>query len=513
VPSPGTAPQYDSSVFSIVAGSEQQSILDQIVLPWCKQHNYNCQYTTKGSVDQAVLLQSGNVPFDAMWFASTVFWQLGDTNGTLKDVKPMFTSPVVFAATKSELQSLGFIGRDVKVADILDAAESGKVKVWMTNPAQSNSGASVYLAFLNSFAGNGPGQPLTSAQLNSQQVQDQITKFVRSIDKTSPSTGDLTRACVAQPDQCQALFTYEALVIESNQQLVKDGKEPLYAIYPVDGTAIADSPLGYFSHNDANKEKIFTELQNYLLSDEGIAKIRALGRRAGAVGLTIQNPDKSVFNPDWGIDTTKVIQPIAFPDAQVIQDALSRYQTSFRSPVHAVYCLDGSGSMADVGWPSLVTGSETVFDQSKASQYYLQAHPDDITTVMIFNGDIVGGPWTVQGNDAGKFLSLYDNIKSYQPDDGTNLYTCLNRAVQEFQQTNDQNRKRIIILMTDGKSDTDGQSDFTAGLQSLGNVPVISILYGEADRTQLDDLAKLSGGTVVDQGNLVEALREATGYK
>jgi Ca-activated chloride channel family protein len=482
-------------------------------VPWCQQHNYNCQYTTKGSVDQAVLLQSGNVPFDAMWFASTVFWQLGDTNGVLKHVKPMFTSPVVFAGTKSELQSLGFIGRDVTVADILNVAESGKVKVWMTNPAQSNSGASVYLAFLNSFAGNGPGQALTSAQLDSKQVQDQITKFVRSIDKTSPSTGDLTRACVAQPDQCQALFTYEALVIESNQQLVKEGKEPLYAIYPVDGTAIADSPLGYFSHNDPKKEQIFTELQNYLLSDEGVAKIRALGRRAGVVGLTIPNPDKSVFNPDWGIDTTKVIQPIAFPDAQVIQDALARYQTSFRSPVHAVYCLDGSGSMASVGWPDLVAGAQTVFDQSVASKYYLQAHPDDITTVMIFNSDISGGPWTVKGNDAAQLLSLYDDIKSHEPDDGTNLYTCLNSAVQEFQQNAGENRKRIIILMTDGKSETTGESDFTTGLQSLGNVPVISILYGDADRSQLDDLANISGGTVVDKGNLIEALREATGYK
>src|SRR6476469_7626399 len=69
---PGPINQNDPGICSIIAGSEQQSILDQVVIPWCKQQNYNCQYTLKGSVDQAVLLQSGNVPYDAMWFASTV---------------------------------------------------------------------------------------------------------------------------------------------------------------------------------------------------------------------------------------------------------------------------------------------------------------------------------------------------------------------------------------------------------------------------------------------------------
>ena len=387
----------------------------------------------------------------------------------------------------------------------------------MTNPAQSNSGASVYLAFLNNFAGNGPGQALTMDQLNSQQVQDKITAFVRSIDKTSPSTGDLTRACVAQPDQCQGLFTYEALVIESNQQLVKDGKEPLYAIYPSDGTAIADSPMGFMPHNDPNKEQIFQKLQDYLLSPEGTAKIRALGRRAGAIGLTIPDADKTVFNPDWGIDATKVLQPITFPGADVIQAALDRYQTTFRAPVHAVYCLDGSGSMdTNGGWDALVKASQTIFDQSVASKYYLQAHPDDITSVMIFNSAVAAGPWTVNGNDPGKLLGLYNDIKSQSPDDGTDMYTCLNQAVQLFQDNKGETRKRLIILMTDGQSETAGSDDFTNGLASLGatgSVPVISVAFGDADKSQLTDLANKSGGAVVDNGNLIEALRQATGYK
>ncbi|HMA37982.1 MAG TPA: VWA domain-containing protein [Chloroflexia bacterium] len=512
---PPAAATAGGDAFSIIAGSEQKSILDTVVVPWCQKQGYTCTYTLKGSVDQALLLQSGAVPYDAMWFASTVFWQLGDTQSRLKYVKPMFSSPVVFAGWKSVMQRLGFVGREVKVADILQAAESGQTHIWMTNPSQSNSGATAYLAFLNRFAGNGPGQALTLDQLNSSPVQDQITRLMGTVERTSPSSGDLMRSCVAQPDRCQALFTYEALVIETNQQQAQAGKEPLYAVYPSDGTSIADSPLGFVPHDNAQKEQIFQQLQAYLLSDTGVQQIRALGRRAGTIGLTIPNADKAVFNPDWGIDATRVIQPITYPDANVIRTALTLYQTSFRRPVHAIYCLDGSGSMGDNdGWNELVQGSEIIFDQTKAAPYYLQGHPGDLTSVLIFNSDVAAGPWTVTGNNAGQMRTLYENIKNHAPDDGTNLYTCLNRALDLFAQSKGETRKRLIIVMTDGQSDTDGSDTFKQRLAAAGNIPVISIAFGsDADKSQLQDLADVSGGIVVGQTDLVAALREATGYK
>src|SRR5262249_7100814 len=146
-------------------------------------------------------------------------------------------------------------------------------------------------------------------------------------------------------------------------------------------------------------------------------------------------------------------------------------------------------------------------------QYYLQAHPDDITSMMIFNSDISGGPWTVNGNDPGQLHDLYNDIKNHAPEDGTNMYTCLNKAVELFQENKGENRKRLIILMTDGQSETPGKEEFTNGLAALGNIPVVSIAFGDADKTQLNDLAKISGGSVVDNGNLIEALRQATGYK
>src|SRR5438552_1664205 len=39
-PNATAAPQNDAKVFSIIAGSEQKSILDTIVVPWCQQQHY-----------------------------------------------------------------------------------------------------------------------------------------------------------------------------------------------------------------------------------------------------------------------------------------------------------------------------------------------------------------------------------------------------------------------------------------------------------------------------------------
>lgn len=512
---------YDSNpkVLNIIAGSEQQLILDRIVVPWCKTQGLTCNYTLKGSVDQARYLRTGNSPWDVFWFASSVFQQLGDQSGKLKDVKEMFITPLVYAGWKSEMQKLGFVNRDVSIAEILDAVQNHKTSVWLTNPSQSNSGATVYFGFLNYFAGNGPGVPLTMQQLNSPKVENGITRFVRSLDQTPTSTGTLMDRCVKDPS-CKTMFTYEALVIEKNQELVKQGHEPLYAVYPKESLAIADAPMGFLPHaQNANaKEQTFLKLQQYLLSSDTQKQIQQLGRRpASSVGLSLTNPDPAVFNPDWGIKATLRQQLLTYPAPNVIDAALSKYQTSYRRPAHIVYCLDGSGSMGgNDGWNQLKQASEVLFKPDVAAEYYLQTHPQDLTSVMIFNGQIADGPdggWTVVGNATNKLNQLYDNIVAQSPDDGTNFYVCLQKAAELFTQQKGEDRKQLLVLMTDGQSDTGGHDEAIAALKAAG-VPVICVPFGsDADTTQLQDIANQTGGTVTPKENLLDSLREATGYK
>ncbi|MFN8562270.1 MAG: hypothetical protein U0703_11770 [Anaerolineae bacterium] len=64
------------------------------------------------------------------------------------------------------------------------------------------------------------------------------------------------------------MVNYEAVVIEANTELTQSGRELLYAIYPVDGLAIADLPLAYVDHGDKQKEDTFLALQQHLLSED-----------------------------------------------------------------------------------------------------------------------------------------------------------------------------------------------------------------------------------------------------
>jgi Ca-activated chloride channel family protein len=518
-PDPTVVTSYDSdpATLTIVAGSEQRAVVDSVVTPWCTQvRQIRCTVTYLGSVDQARLLQSGTAPYDAFWFASSVFAQLGDQKRELQDLASMSVTPIVFAGWKSEMSKLGFVGRDVTIDEVLAAVESGKTKTWVTNPTQSNSGASVYLGYLNYFAGNQPGQALSQQQLADPAVTKGITRFVRAFQRTPPSTGTLMDDCIAQPDQCRTMFTYEDLVMERDQKLVAAGKEPLYVVYPKGSLAIADAPLGYLPHGDnAEKKANFEALQKYLLTDTGAQeKLLALGRRpADITGLALTNAPKDVFNPDWGIATTIKDRQLTYPAGPVIDAALSDYQLSFRSPADVVYCIDGSGSMGtNGGWDGVTAAAGLLFDPVQAKRYFLQVAPGDRTTVLVFNDGIKGGPWTVTGNADPDISQLQSDITDLGPGGGTALYDCLGRAAEYLGGNPSGGRKRLVILMTDGQN-TNGGTDGLDQIAAL-KVPVIAVAFGsDADKAAMQDIASRTQGAFISSDNLVTALRNATSYK
>ena len=87
-----------------------------------------------------------------------------------------------------------------------------------------------------------------------------------------------------------AMVNYEAVIIETNQELIHQGKEPLYVVYPKNGLTISDNTLGYIDNGDAEKEEFFTSMQEFLLSKEAQNQIADLGRRTGLGGV-VKNAD------------------------------------------------------------------------------------------------------------------------------------------------------------------------------------------------------------------------------
>jgi Ca-activated chloride channel homolog len=70
-----------------------------------------------------------------------------------------------------------------------------------------------------------------------------------------------------------------------------------------------------------------------------------------------------------------------------------------------------------------------------------------------------------------------------------------------------------ILLMTDGKSEGSFERFAQAWKELQQDIPVFSVMFGEAEEAQLKNLANLTRGRVFDgRSDLVKAFRTAKGY-
>ena len=509
-----SAPSSATPAFVIVSGSENQT-LEPLVQQFAQAHHVTIRMHYEGSVDMMLGLQNGTLGADAVWPANSFWVSLGDTHKQVKYAESIMRSPVVFGVKKSVAQRLGWVGKAVTVEDILNAASAGKLRFMMTSATQSNSGASAYLGYLYAFAGR--PEVLTEKNLRDPALRRKITRFLGTVNRSSGSSGFLKTLFLSQYDKYDAMVNYESLVIEADKQLVAQGREPLYAVYPQDGLALADSPLGYVDNGDQAKEQLFLQLQQYLLSPPVQARIEAQGRRVGLVGVGVAHPDPAVFNPDWGIDTTRVLNPIRFPAAAVVRDALDLYQTAFRKPSLTVYCVDFSGSMGGNGGEQGVKSAmQLLLDPQKARSLLLQASPGDITMIIPFNSRPLA-QWSARGNDPQALGGLLAQVEALQAGGGTDIYTPIMQGLDFIkQQPHLEKYFPAVILMTDGQSNTGASlGDLQAHIAQTGlsNVPVYAIAFGDADENQLGQISQATSGTVFDGSHdLVSAFREAKGY-
>jgi Ca-activated chloride channel family protein len=508
VPASGAVPE-----FRIVSGSENQT-LQPLLDRFGTQNGIRIRMDYRGSVDIMTLLESGAKDIDAVWPANSLWITLGDTQRQVKEAHSIFWSPVVFGVKQSVARSLGWIRKEVRVEDILKAAEGGRLRYMMTSATQSNSGASAYLGYLYAFAGK--PDMLTASHLRNAGVQGKIKRILGTVNRSAGSSGFLKDLFLQKYDNYDAMVNYEAVVIETNRALVAQGKEPLMVIYPADGLAIADSPLGYVDQNDPGKAAIFKKLQEYLLSDAVQQEILKQGRRIGPVGVELKGADTAFFNPNWGINLSRFLAPIKYPKAEVIREALDLYQTSFRKPSYTVYCLDFSGSMKGEREEGLKTAMQNILEQARAKKSLLQATAKDVTVVITFSDHILN-EWKVEGNSPAKMNELWANIQASSPDGGTDIYTPVMRGLDLIHDQADRDHFfPSIILMTDGESNTGASFDeMQAHRQQTAqtNVPVFAIQFGEASPDQLKRVATETQAKLFDgKSDLSRAFRDAKGY-
>ena len=489
--------------FRIIVSSENED-LGTVLQSFANQKEVNLDIEYAGTLDIMEKLNAGE-EFDAVWASNSIWLYMLDQVST-SNSKCTSINPVVFAIKKSKAESLGFIDKEIYTKDIVDAIKSGDLKFSMPNPTQTNTGATAYLGLLSTLAGN--PEVLTEKELQDEELKAELVTLFSGLERSSGSEAFLEEMFLN--GSYDAVVTYEFSIININKELIAKGEEPLYVLYPVDGVSISDSPLAYINRKDDEKKEFFTELQEYILSDAGQAILASKGRRTWYGGIN-SNADRTIFNPEWGIDTEKYIVPVKFPSTAIIKKALGLYQTELRKPINTVFCLDYSGSMYPDGYKQLTDAMSYILDEEKASQNLLQFSSKDKISVIPFSSRNLDEWHTDNGLET---TELINNIFRLNPSGATNIYDSSIRALEILDSEDDNTYNMSVILMTDGMSNTGTYTSLARKYVEIGkDIPIFSIMFGDSYEDELLQIARLTNAKVFDgRTDLLRAFKEVRGY-
>jgi len=495
--------------FTIVSGSENQS-LEPIVQAFCRQQNVTCHVHYLGSLDIGMAIAENRIDFDAVWPANGIWIDLFDKSKVVRDLAPTMRSPVILGVRRGKAQELGWIGREVSTADIAEAVKAKRLTFLMSSATQSNSGAGAYIAMLSAALGH--PEAISVEDLEKQGVRETVRTLLSGVIRTAASSGwlaDLYLKGLEQGVHYDAMWNYEAVIAETNQKLAERKAELLYAIYPSDGVAFANSPLGFVDRGRGEApRKFFDALQAHLLGKDVQAKLVEQFRRPAVGEATSGRPQ-----PEWNYDPRRLVTLIRMPQADVVATALKLYQEALRRPSLIAYCLDFSGSMQGKGETALKTAMRFVLTPREASLMLVQHGRDDYILILPFDAR-VRGIHQGRGTEADQ-ARLLAAVENEQANGGTDFYTCALQAMELMAKLPDRaNYLAAIALMTDGKSDTKNRDLFLRRWQERGaELPVFGITFGDADRSQLDQLAEKTRARVFDgTKDLREAFRTMRGY-
>ena len=492
---------YSDDVFYLISSSENE-VFDSEIKKFAKKEGFKIQIDYDDTLKITRRLNSGE-KYDAVWLSNSIWmYNLDSSKVRVSDTKSTSINPIVLGIRKSRAEELGFINKELYTEDIVNSVRNGKLKFSMSNPITTNSGASAYLGILTALAGN--PEVLTENMMEDANLREKLKTFFSGLERSSGSEDFLEELFIK--GDYEAVFTYESSIITINQKLEKNGKETLYALYPVDGVSISDSPIGFIDQKLNNKKEIYEKLAQYLVGDDGQKLLSRYGRRTWYGGVN-DNVDKKVFNPTWGIDTTHFISPLKYPSTTVIRQALALYQDSLRKPVHVVFCLDYSGSMTGRNIDLLRDAMDYILtDRAKAD--LLQFSSEDIIDIVPFSSDY-STVWHGSGGEEARVL--LDKINGMSPNGGTALFPSTQFALELLMNEDKDKYNTSVVVMTDGEGNIGSFNDLKRNYKN--KIPIYSIQFGNASRSQLEAMANLSNGKVFDgTTSLIDAFMEVRGY-
>jgi len=438
-------------------------------------------------------------------------------------------SPMVVAMPRPMATALGWPDQPIGWSDLLTLASSktgwatyghpewGRFSLGKTNPNFSHAGLEGTVATYYAAVGRTSG--LTPADIDDSVTRRFVAGVEQSVVRYGDNTASFSSDWLRADDAGQALTYISALVTEEN--LVASYNEgnptadpaavgkhaapkvPLVAIYPKEGTFVADHPYAVLSGSwvTAAKRAAAQAFLTYLVSEPIQAQwqhfhFRSADNRVGADGLAI------------GVipsQPSRVLQP---PTPDITGKILTSW-AQLRKTANVISLIDVSGSMAQ-----RVKGSkETKLDAAKqaaAASMKLFTDNDEVG-LWSFSGGVAGkrdyqelvpiGPMDGAVGDQVRRDALTAVIATLSPNGDTGLYNTVAAAYQTVLDRYRDDRINAVVVLTDGKNDAQGGLTLVKLLDQIRGsaggrqIRIITIAYGpDADQDTLTQLARATKG-------------------
>lgn len=169
--------------FRLISSSENAD-LEQTLQEFARKNNIKLSIDYAGTIDIMEKLNNKE-QYDAVWTSNSIWLYMLDKSVSVKNSKSTSINPVVFGIKKSKAKELGFIDKEVSTKDILTEIQNGKLKFSMSSATQTNTGATAYLGFLATLAGN--PEILKVEDLDNAELRENVKNLFSGVTRTSGS--------------------------------------------------------------------------------------------------------------------------------------------------------------------------------------------------------------------------------------------------------------------------------------------------------------------------------------
>ena len=395
-------------------------------------------------------------------------------------------SPVVIAMWVSQAKQMGYPGKKIGWADLMERGSTDSNFKW-SHPSPTT--ASGLLATTAEFyAGAGKSTNLTTDDLRDEATIEYVKAIEATVGRYGGESEDKTVARLLQAGttSLDAFVAQEQLVIFFN---LNTQGEKLIAIYPKEGTFWMDHPLALLEGPWVTSEQRrgFREFAKFVAETAQQRLVLAEGYRPAKLTTSLQE-EGSLIRPEYNVDPNEPKTLLKVPSPPVLASIREAWQLTKR-PANIYLVVDTSGSMRGEKMTAARGALLSFVEQVKGDR--------DRLALVTFANDVrlVIPLKTLDENRR----SLKSRANSLEAAGGTALYDAVVFAYDRLQRQSDPERINAMVVMTGGKASSGGQFslDDIGRRASSADTPVLifTVAYGsDADLDVLKQIAELGEG-------------------